>query len=111
MECPANVTAAEWGGGGLVVGGSTEKLFWMLEMKEVRGKRVVGQDLGASREAEGKPKRLLGARTLPSPGQEPVQHRRQFGVCYSEFPCNYYIYAQQSRTGSLIWLLLIQRVH
>lgn len=44
--CPANVTPAKWGGEGLVAGGSTEKLTWMLETKEVRGRRVVGQDLG-----------------------------------------------------------------
>lgn len=33
------------GAGELVVGGSTEKLIW-LEMKDVRGRWVVGQDLG-----------------------------------------------------------------
>lgn len=33
-----------------MVGGSTEKLAWLLEMREVGGRWVVGQDLGGSLE-------------------------------------------------------------
>ena len=100
--CPANVTPAKWGDEGLVVGGSSEKLAWMLETKEARGRWVVGQDLGGGPLKQRRDQRdcrvltrcFLLAKSLCSTGGSLV-------LRYSEFPCNYYIYAQHSRMGYL----------
>lgn len=51
-----------------------------MEMEEVGGRWVVGQDLGVSLEAEERLERLQGPRMLLSHGQEPVQHGRQFSA-------------------------------
>lgn len=51
-----------------------------MEMEEVGGRWVMGQDLGVSLEAEERPEGLQGTRMLLSRGQEPVQHGRQFSA-------------------------------